>query len=129
MSNILGVDFGLKNIGLALADTVLKIPYPLKSVQNNEQAMAEIKVVAKAHQVVSVVLGLPVQSFGGEGRQADLVRSFGEELRAALGLEIIFEDERFSSVMVKKMMAEQKNYNKDAIEAMVILESYLVKKK
>ena len=39
MANYLGIDYGTKNIGLALADEALRIPYPLESVSNNSKIM------------------------------------------------------------------------------------------
>lgn len=126
--NILGIDYGSKNIGLALADMDLRIPYPLTSVRNDKTAKAEIKKIINEHEVKKIVIGLPMHTFGNEGVAAEAVRAFGRTLED-LGVPIIFEDERFSSAMVKKMMAEDKNYDKDAIEAAVILESYLAKNK
>src|SRR3989338_6855084 len=126
MSSILAIDYGTKNIGLALADEVLRIAYPLKSVQNNENFIEVIKQIISEHQVIKIIIGLPSHTYGNEGESAKAARGFGEKLKI-LDLPIIFEDERFSSAMVKKMMADEKNYDKDAIEAAVILESYLEK--
>ena len=127
MANYLGIDYGTKNIGLALADEALRIPYPLESVSNNSKIIETIKDVVREHEVSKIVIGLPKHAYGNEGESAKAARGFGEKLKI-LDLPIIFEDERFSSAMVKKMMADEKNYDKDAIEAAVILESYLEKK-
>lgn len=124
MSSILAIDYGTKNIGLALTDAILRIPYPLESVPNDKKIIDTIARVVKDHEVAAIVIGLPTHTYGNEGESAELARLFGEKLKV-LELPIIFEDERFSSALVKKLMAEDKNYDKDAIEAAVILESYL----
>lgn len=128
MANYLGVDYGSKNIGLALADATLRIPYPLESVPNNQKIVDTIAHVVKEHEVATIVIGLPTHAYGNEGEGALAARDLGEKLKV-LDLPIVFEDERFSSAMVKKMMTDEKNYDKDAIEAAVILESYLEKNK
>ena len=127
MSSILAIDYGSKNIGLALADLALRIPYPLDSLRNDKSVIEKIKKIITEHEVQKIVIGLPKHAYGNEGESAKQARAFGEQLKI-FNLPIIFEDERFSSAMVKKLMADEKNYDKDAIEAAVILESYLEKK-
>lgn len=147
MANYLAIDYGTKNIGLALADEVLRIPYPLKSVPNNPKIIETLEQVVNEHAVTKIIIGLPTHAYGNEGESAKQARALGEKLKI-LNLPIIFEDERFTSAMVKKMMADThpalselpstlklqrtgrragKKYDKDAVEASVILESYLAK--
>ncbi len=126
MSSILGIDYGTKNIGLALADVDLRIAYPLKSVPNNQKIIETINKVINEHEVVKIIIGLATHTYGNEGKSAKAARTLGEKLNI-FGLSIIFEDERYSSALVKKMMAEDTGYDKDAVEASVILESYLQK--
>jgi putative Holliday junction resolvase len=55
--------------------------------------------------VQRVIVGLPLNMDGSEGAQAAAARSFGGEL-AAIGLEVVFADERLSSWGARQQMAD-----------------------
>lgn len=124
--NFLGIDYGTKNIGLAINNGT-EIAFPLRIVFNTEKAVEEIKDVCDEEGIDKIVLGMPTKMDRTKGILADEIKSFAEKLKEA-NLEIEFEDELLSSEQTKKMMEDYKGkYDKDAIEAAVILQTFLDK--
>jgi len=125
--NILAIDYGTKNIGLAMNNNT-EIAFPLRTVLNSENMIEEIKDVCDEEMVDKIVLGMPTKMDRSEGVLADEIKEFSEKLKVEISLPLEFEDEILSSEMVKKMMgAYKEKYEKDAIEASVILQTHLDK--
>jgi putative holliday junction resolvase len=136
--NLLAIDYGTKNIGLA-ANNGTEIAFPFKVVANNDNAISEIKDICDEEMIEKIVLGMPTKmnskkSFSPfprgreEGVLAGEIKDFAKKLKEAVKLEIDLEDELLSSEQAGKMMADYNGkYEKDAIEAAVILQSYMDK--
>lgn len=107
MSTILGVDLGEKRIGIALAEDGDLSARPLTTLRRHdviEADLADLVTLIEQHGVDEVVVGLPYEAAGHEGRQAAVTRAWasaiGTALEAALGDDapkITFRDERLSS--------------------------------
>lgn len=82
---ILGVDYGLKNIGLAISGGY--IAEPLKIVYS----ISEIKKIVSDFKIEKIVVGV------SEGKSKELAISFGKKLESMLGLPVDFIDETLSS--------------------------------
>jgi len=131
MHKILGIDYGEKRIGLAVADMTLKIAHPHSVIASGDNAADEIARLIKEEGIKIAVLGLPRSLSGEEGPQAAIVRRFAEVLMKATGIEIIFQDERFSSKTTEGILIRMdKSRSKrreiaDAHQAAIILQTYL----
>lgn len=124
--NFLAIDYGTKNIGLATNNDT-EIAFPLKTISNNEAVIDEIKDICDEEFIDKIVLGMPTKMNRTKGVLAEKITVFKNALEEA-GLEVYLEDEIFSSEQTKKMMEDYKGkYEKDAIEAAVILQTYLEK--
>jgi len=126
--NILGIDYGEKRIGLALADREMKIATPYKILGNKgfDFVVNEIRKICETESVGEIVVGLPVSLRGKIEFQAKKVLEFVKFLEVNLKISVKTEDERLTSAMVDKLAEEQK-VERDAIAAMLILQSYLDK--
>jgi putative Holliday junction resolvase len=124
--NILGIDYGEKRIGLALGGREIKIatPYEILENKNLDFVIDEIKKICKTENVNEIIVGLPISLKGKIEAQAKKVLEFVEFLKKNLEIPIETEDERLTSVMVDKLAKEQK-VERDAVAAMLILQSYL----
>jgi putative Holliday junction resolvase len=109
-ARLLGVDLGTKTIGLALSDVERRIATPLLTIERTK-FMADAKAMLKEierHQVVGVVLGLPLNMDGGEGARVQATRAFARNLAPlAPALAIILWDERLSTAAVERALIEQ----------------------
>lgn len=124
----MGIDYGGKKIGLAVANEETKIATPYKVLENKgfNFVVSEIKKICEAEDVGEIIVGLPISLSGEIGPQAKKVMEFVEFLKEKLPLSIKTEDERLTSAMVDKLAKEQK-VERDAVAAMLILQNYLDK--
>jgi len=130
---ILGIDYGDKNIGLALSDRLRITAQSLGRYQakNRKEDASYFKSLVKKHQVTKIVIGLPIQMDGTEGVRAEKTRIFASWLENILGLPIVFWDERLTTRQAlgilhqQQMNGRKKKKLKDQVAATLILSNYL----
>jgi putative Holliday junction resolvase len=133
---LLGVDFGFKRIGLAVTDSAVGMPTlkpTIDAAGSLKKDAARLVEIAIKEQADAIVLGLPVQEDGEEGRMARICRTLGQHLAEA-GLTVHFVDETLTSVAAEEallstgMKASQRRKLRDGEAAARILERYLNEK-
>lgn len=125
MKTILGIDYGLKKIGLALATDGW--PEPIGVEENRVGVLAKISRLCFQKQVDEVVIGLP------EGKLVSEVKHFAKKLQNLISLPVVFHPETLTTKHAiakmieagKKKKVRQKK--KDAFAAALILQSFLRK--
>lgn len=120
--NILAVDFGSKNIGLAWCGTAIGVVLPFGIARDINDV---IKIV-KDERIDKIIVGLPVGLDGKENNNTKRVRKFSDELKKATNVGVDLYDERFSSQAADKMDGLA---GRDEKAAMIILDDYLAKNK
>ena len=133
----MGLDIGDKRIGVALSDPEDILASPLTTIIRNEDSSAveKIKEIADANEVNCIVIGLPYSLSGEKSSQTTTTLNFIDKLKGAINIEIITEDERFSTSVAQRLLSQQgkkKKKNKgdiDAAAAAYILQGYLDKKR
>lgn len=120
---ILGVDYGLAKVGLALADDSLAQPFGV--LESNSQLVEKINEICRTNEVEKIVIGLP------EGEIAQKVKEFAQKLSQVTALSLDFQDETLTSQEATVKMIEvgkKKKYRQtknDAFAAAIILQAYL----
>jgi len=135
-SKIMGIDFGLKRIGIALSDIMgfLASPYTTLNRTNTNDDILFIKKIIDENSIKIVVFGLPYEMSGSEGEIAIKTKEFAELLQQSAKVEIKFVDERLSSIEAEEQLRLTiKDWKKrklllDQVSASIILQSYLDKK-
>ena len=97
---VLGVDFGLRRIGLALSDEEARLASPLRSLAITAvgEAPGAVASAALEADAGAIVVGAPLGLEGEEGRiEMRRVRRFAQALRRATGLPVHLVDESLSS--------------------------------
>ncbi len=127
----LGVDYGHKKTGLAIAQNIIKKSRPLKVLYNNY--ILEINKVLDEWNITKIIIGYPYHA--KESKIHDDIKSFIKELKSAVSssIEIIIHDEQLSSESAKASFAEmrnrglikKKNSDYDDISASIILQSWI----
>jgi len=100
VSRILGVDLGTKRIGLAIAEPDALRARPLATLSRGRSLAADADAlgrVAGANGIGELVVGLPLDMAGGEGRAALAAREWAIAIADATGLPVTLRDERLSS--------------------------------
>lgn len=130
MSRVVGVDYGTKRIGLAISDGLRMTARPLDVVAR-DQLTERLADVRDEFGLDLVVVGMPTGLSGGEGTSAQGARDLGAEIEEALGVEVVFVDERFTSRMAESALLESgmKRRNRkeavDKVAAAIILQTFL----
>lgn len=133
MGRILAIDYGQKRVGLAVTDILHITANGLDTVLVHELLDYLQKYVEK-EPVEKFVIGLPTQMNGEESESMKYIKPFVIGLeRKFPTIEIVYVDERFTSVLAHKAMLEgglkkKDRQNKglvDKISATIILQSYL----
>src|SRR4030042_3620401 len=126
MDKLLAIDYGEKKIGLAIGDTETKIASPFRILVNNKELMDKLKEICQKEEIDKIVIGLPVGLKGTNTAQTKSVLNFIEKVKKVLGLEVIEQDEKFSSMYAQKLLKETKaKHLDDDVAAMIILQSHL----
>ena len=107
-ARLLGMDLGEKTIGLALSDVLHSIATPMETIRRGKFAAdaGRLSVLIAEENVGGLVLGLPVQMDGAEGRRCQSVRQFADNLLEHLDLPMAFWDERLSTAAVTRPLIE-----------------------
>ncbi len=133
MKKLLGIDYGLKRIGLAVGDTEGRIAVPVTVLDQGgspQQQVDSIIEVAGDYGVDEFVLGMPLNMDDSVGKQAKITQSFGKLLGEVSGRVVHECDERLSSAAADDYMQQtelthkQKKSRRDALAAQVILQTY-----
>lgn len=132
-SRIVGIDYGLARIGLAISDEsqmiASSVPF-LKAKQVKENVDLILDTI-KDLNVSEIVIGYPLKMNGSAGTLAPEIDSFIENLRAKSSLSVVKWDERFSTVQAERVMKEAHMNRKkrakfvDSLSAVIILQNYL----
>ena len=127
---IIGLDVGTKRIGVAKADTSVRIAIPNGYVLVNGQEIPEILRIARLNDTNFFVVGLPRSNDGNETAQSVYARKFADTLAASMpDARIYFQDESLTSVVAEERLKKRKkNFEKgeiDAEAASIILQDFI----
>lgn len=131
MTTVIGIDFGLVRIGLAVGYKKENMALPLYVVKNDHQIFETIKNVYQEYDASLMVLGLPVNLDGSDSDMLENVKSFAEKCQRFFSCKIDYFDERLSSKQVSRQLSQigmnqKKQRGKiDAHAAALILQGYL----
>jgi putative pre-16S rRNA nuclease len=105
---LMGLDLGSKTIGVAISDVTRQIATPLETIARSKFAAdaARLLSIAAREKVAAIILGLPVNMDGSEGRRAQSTRAFARNLAKLSSLPLIFWDERLSTAAVERMLVD-----------------------
>ena len=133
---IMGLDFGSKTVGVAVSDELGLTATGIEIVRRDSpnklrKTLARIEALINEYNVDKIVLGYPVMLDGSEGERVEKTKEFATMLHRRTNLEIIFQDERLTTVEAYEIMdlagtkREDRYKYVDQVAAQVILEDYL----
>ena len=136
MSRIIGIDFGLSKVGIAISDPSGIISMPLETIRykNQKELIEVIKKIALEKNVKTLVIGYPLNMNFKENNMTEIIDKF-KIVMENNNFAIHLEDERLSSQYAKKIMIQQNiktGKNKemvDVLSASIILQTYLDREK
>jgi len=134
LSRVVGVDPGAARVGVAISDEARSIAFPRETVPARAgwaDAAKRVKDALADDDVGLLVVGLPLRLDGTEGEAARRARGLGEALRAVFGLEVVYWDERLTTVAAERSLSEmgrRGSKRRDVVDqsaATILLQGYL----
>jgi putative holliday junction resolvase len=134
LARFLGVDYGEKRVGLAIADTIGMIASPAGFIARRagkRAPIAEIMRRAEALEARGFIVGLPLDGDGNETEWTREVRRVGSELEKRTSLPVRFLDERYTTSVSLRTIREMDGSTRgrkgdvDAMAAAVLLQNAL----
>ena len=127
---LLGIDLGLKRIGVAIADGKIVAASQVIEALERKQVIKKILEIIRLEDIDKIIIGIPKSN---DKSGEDLVRSFALEINKMIELPVEFVDESLTSkeaerlLLPKKIDPRSEKYKKevDKISAKLILEQYL----
>ncbi len=143
-TRIIGIDYGLARIGVAISDELKIIASPCSTIPCQKKLEETAKIIlnevesiekAKNCEISEIVIGIPLRMNGQIGVQADEVKALSDILKSLIEIPIVLWDERLTTVQAERALREGKMTRKkrvkviDNVAAAIILQSYLDNKK
>jgi putative Holliday junction resolvase len=122
VETVLAFDFGLKRIGVAVGNTLLKQAQPLTVITaaSNDAKFAAVAALLQEWQPARCVVGVPCHPDGAEHEMTLRCRRFANQLHGRFGVATALVDERYSSAVISRRRGEVI----DAEAAAIILQQY-----
>jgi len=130
---ILGLDFGLKRVGVAVSDEGGRLASPLAVIPatSAKHLLAKLGKYVRRYSPAEVVVGEPLRLDGSKGELAGRAAAFAGEVAREFGVRVVMWDERYTSFEAGEKLRERgMKWKKrreilDRAAAAVILQSYL----
>ena len=105
---ILGIDYGDARVGIAVSDLLGFMAQGVRTIKNRgtEKLLTELKEILDEYKPEKIVIGLPKNMDGSEGFRVDATHEFADVLKTIYDGEIVFWDERLSSVGAARFLNE-----------------------
>lgn len=123
--NILGIDFGLKNVGLAFSCGDLAQPLDQIKVKSYQDLLEKVSRICQVNKIEKVVVGVE------EGEIGKKAKKFGRDLEDLVKLPVVFYSETLTSKEATQKMIEaakplkKRQKQNHLIAACLILQDYL----
>jgi len=146
---ILGLDYGLRRIGVAVGNPATATAQPLTAVAafDGEPDWRALQKHFDAWRPAKLAVGLPLHMDGGESGMSRRARAFGRNAAARFELPVVFVDERLTTRAAEELLqaeatatattatgrgrrmpgnlAARREKQRDCIAAQLIVQSYL----
>ena len=128
----LGIDYGEKNVGLAVSDDKGIIAQPLTTLKrkSDENALEQIQTVCVEKKIEQIVLGIPLSANEDVQKKYE---NFAQRVEEKTRIKPNLWDETFSTKRAQNMVAflepddrkPRTDSHKDSVAAAVILQEFL----
>ncbi len=121
IQTLVGFDFGNRRIGVAIGNTLTCSARPLQIIDAKDKKRCFMAISKVIHSWAPnyLVVGLPIYTDGSEHPFSKSCSKFAKQLNQKFGLQVILEDERWTSALAKVDGPD------DAVAAAIILEGVL----
>ena len=122
---LMGIDFGMMRIGIALSDESGHFAFPHSVLANTKETLKTISQLCTKDRVGKIILGRSLDYKGNPNTVMKNIEIFKSELEEITSLPIEYENEFLTTAEAERIQG--KNKNTDASAAALILKSYIDK--
>ena len=122
---VIGFDFGLKRIGVAIGQTITQTATP-EAIVNSKDGKPDWEHISRLFaewQPVAIVVGLPMRLDGTEQALTQPARKFGQRLSGRYQRPVFYMEEQLSSIEAESRQLKHQHIDDHA--AQIILENWL----
>jgi putative Holliday junction resolvase len=122
MSTVMSFDFGLKRIGVAVGNLLIRQAQPLTIIEaaTNAAKFAAIGTLIDEWQPSTIIVGLPLHPDGAEHDMTLRCRRFANQITGRFGVATVLIDERYTSAVLSASRGE----HVDSQAAALILQQF-----
>ena len=132
MGTVLGIDYGLKRVGVAVGNTLTRHAEPLTIIArvDDAQVLTQLQKLISEWQISAIAIGIPRQPDDTPHEMTVACEQFAEQLRLNFNLPVHPTDERYSSAVItqknqRHASGKIRAVAQDDAAAAVILQQYL----
>lgn len=133
LSRCMGIDYGLKRVGIAISDPLFTFAYPFTTLKNDDNLLLALSEIIKEKNIAKIILGVPSDEKTSQTSIVNEIKKFKEKIILQFNLDVVEWDETFTSVMAQQKIIEsvsKKSKRKekgllDMNAATIILQEYL----
>ncbi len=134
MAKLIGIDYGLRRIGVAASDETKMLASPFKVVitgRTLEDTIQNLLDALKEIPYEGFVVGLPLHLSGKDSEMTQKAREFARKLEEVTKLPVKLWDERLTTAEVERVLKsggvkrKKRTEHKDILSATLILQNYL----
>lgn len=132
IQTVIGFDFGLKNIGIAVGQVITKTATPIATLvaQDGAPQWSQIQNIIDEWQPDLLLVGMPVHMDGSEHDITKAAKRFGNRLHGRFNIQVDWVDERLTSYEAEKQITDLKKASHndklsvDSLSAKLIVEQW-----
>ena len=124
---LMGIDYGTKNVGIALSDESGRMAFPNAVLPNNKHLLVALVSLITKEKVAEIIIGHSLDRNGKPNAVHAEVESLMLDLTLETGLPIHLQSEQYSTQAAIQLQG--KNAQTDASAAALILDSFITKQK
>lgn len=137
-SKYLGIDYGLKRVGISISDNSKKYAFQREHILNDNKLFDKVLELIRIENISKIIIGYPLRFNSEKTHSTDEVEKFRDKLSSllkkhSLETELIYFDERLTSSLASYNLANsglsrKKRRDKgliDSIAAQIILQDYI----
>ena len=122
----LGIDFGVRKIGLASGDDYTGLAFAMGNIDGGVKAINTILLRARDEGAEALVIGLPIPDAHQSVDQLELTKKFVQNVQNATTMKVFVVDEQFTSALARTIQKESHSVMpEDAIAATILLQAFL----
>ncbi|MGV8852886.1 MAG: Holliday junction resolvase RuvX [Rhodoglobus sp.] len=127
----LGIDVGKVRVGVARSDPHGMIATPVETVKRADRSIRRVLALAAEHDVVEIIVGLPIALSGRDTASTGDAREFAQQLADKSGVLVRLVDERMTTMSANSALrasgrtAKNSRSVVDQVAAVIILQHAL----